>query len=55
MKNRQAYTSWEYDLESLMLDITLLAALGFPPACINSDVIKRPPTSAAQCKGVFWN
>ena len=40
-------------IKSLILDITLLVALGFPPACINSDTISVSPSAAAICKGVF--
>ena len=40
---------------SLMPDITLSAALGSPPACINNDTTSMSHLSTAICKGVFWN
>ena len=36
----------------LTLCITSLVALGFPPACINSDTTSESPIDAARCKGV---
>ena len=53
MKNRHKHIHHVCMIKSLMLDITLLVALGFPPACINSDTISVSTSSAAICKGVF--
>ena len=52
MTSRHKHIDHENMIKSLILDITLLVALGFPPACINSDTISLS-LFAAQCKGVF--
>ena len=43
MKNGQGHVHLVGMIKRLMLDITLLVALGFPPNCSNSNTISVRP------------
>ena len=52
MRNGHAHVHNVFTVKSLILHITLLAALGFAPAFINSDTTSVWPSYIAQYKGV---